>query len=288
MAKKFHNKKIKKQKYKNKYHYHDINKNTNIKNKNTKIKHPYTNKKISQKPNKHTEYKNEKIKIEEKMENNLEDTKFRILNEKLYKSSSEEALNYFKSNEEDFITYHKGFSTQANKWPANPNDMILKSLLLPKYKSKIIADIGCGEAKIAQKLVPMGYNVYSYDLVSMNKYVTVADMKHLPLNNKYCDIGIFCLSLMNKNFIPFVVEGNRILKINGKLLVAEITSRIVDMQKFLKIFEKYGFEVIKRKNIYDYFEMITFKKIKDCEILKKDEELEDTYDILKPCLYKKR
>ena len=288
MSKKFHNKKIKKQKYnKNKYH-HDINKNTNIKNKNTKIKHPYTNKKISLKPNKHTEYKNEKIKIEEKMENNLEDTKFRILNEKLYKSSSEEALNYFKSNKEDFITYHKGFSTQANKWPANPNDLILKSLLLPKYKSKIITDIGCGEAKIAQKLVPLGYNVYSYDLVSMNKYVTVADMKHLPLKNNYCDIGIFCLSLMNKNFIPFVVEGNRILKINGKLLVAEITSRIVDMQKFLKIFEKYGFEVIKRKNIYDYFEMITFKKIKDCEILKKDKELEDTYDILKPCLYKKR
>ena len=283
MGKKFHGKNNKKKIFQKNKNNPNINYNNEMKN----IKNNKRNKKFA-KNQKNKEYKNEIVKIEEKMENNLEDTKFRILNEKLYKSSSEEALNYFKSNEEDFITYHKGFSMQASKWPVNPNDMILKSLLLPKYKSKIIADIGCGEGKIAQKLVPIGYKVYSYDLVSMNKYVTVADMKNLPLNNKICDIGIFCLSLMNKNFIPFVVESNRILKINGKLLVAEITSRIVDMDKFIKIFEKYGFELIKKRNLQDYFELITFKKIKDCEISKKDEELDNTYDILKPCLYKKR
>ena len=277
MGKKFKKQKFKKQKFNNN--------NRNNANKKQKF---HNKKKNQDSKMKNIEYKNEIVKIEEKIENNLEDTKFRILNEKLYKSSSEEALNYFKLNEEDFITYHKGFSNQSKKWPTNPNNIILKSLLLPKYKSMIIADIGCGEAKIAQKLVPMGYKIYSYDLVSMNKYVTVADMKNLPLKNNYCDIGIFCLSLMNKNFIPFIAESNRILKINGKLLVAEITSRIVDMEKFLNVFKKYGFEVIKKKSINDYFEMITFKKIKDCKILKEDEELEDTYDILKPCLYKKR
>ena len=286
MSKKFSKNKFKKEKFKNKHNHNNknksqfFNKKQNYKNKDKKF---HENSKTNNpKP------KKEIIKIEEKIENNLEDTKFRILNEKLYKSSSKEAFDYFKSNTEDFITYHKGFSSQSKKWPVNPNNLILKILLLPKYKSKIIVDIGCGEAKLAQKLVPMGYTVYSYDLVSINKYVTVADMKNLPLNDKFCDIGIFCLSLMNKNFIPFVVESNRILKINGKLLVAEISSRIVDMKKFLNVFEKYGFEVIKRKNIHDYFDMITFKKIKNCKILKSDEELEDTYDILKPCLYKKR
>ena len=284
MGKKYKNKISKNKKFKKNHFFH---KSKAFINNNTKQRYHNKNK-FQENKSKKTENKKEIIKIEEKIENNLEDTKFRILNEKLYKSSSEEALNYFKSNEEDFIIYHKGFSSQSQKWPANPNNLILKSLSLEKYKSKIIADIGCGEAKIAQKLVPLGYKIYSYDLVSMNKYVTVADMQNLPLKNKFCDIGIFCLSLMNKNFIPFVVESNRILKINGKLLVAEITSRIVDMNKFLKIFEKYGFEVIKRKNIYDYFEMITFKKIRDCQITKEDKELEDTYDILKPCLYKKR
>ena len=60
------------------------------------------------------------------------------------------------------------------------------------------------------------------------------------------------------------------------------------MDKFLKIFEKYGFKVIKTRNLEDYFEMIIFKKIKNCEIFKKDKDLDNTYDILKPCLYKKR
>ena len=243
------------------------------------------NKKIEPKNNLN---KKKNQKIEQKIENNLEDTKFRILNEKLYKSSSKEAFEYFKSNEDDFITYHKGFSSQSKKWPINPNDLILKSLLLPKYKSQIIADIGCGEAKIAQKLVPMGYKVYSFDLVSLNEYVTVADMRRLPLEDKFCDIEIFCLSLMNKNFIYFIVEANRVLKMDGKLLVAEISSRIVDLQKFINIFQKYGFLVIKHKNINDYFEMVTFKKVKDCKISKKDKQLDNTYDILKPCLYKKR
>ena len=226
---------------KNKNNSHINNKNNNI---NKVIKNPKAN---------------EKIKLEEKILNNLEDTKFRILNEKLYNSSSEEALDYFKSNTEDFITYHKGFSSQAKKWPLNPNDLILKTLLLPKYKSITIADIGCGEANLAKKLGPLGYKIFSFDLVSLNDYVTVADMKNLPLDKNSIDLGIFCLSLMNKNFIPFIVEANRILKDNGKLIVAEIKSRIVDMDKFLKIFEKYGFKVIKTRNLEDYFEMIIFR-----------------------------
>ena len=282
MSKKYfqkNNKNSQKFKFLKKLHHKNHTQTEKKSNKNTKS---------SQNKNKPQTHNNNKYKLEEKIENNLEDTKFRILNEKLYKSSSKDALEYFQSNKEDFITYHKGFSTQAKKWPTNPNDIILKTLQLPKYKNMIIADIGCGEGKIAKKLVPQGYKIFSYDLVSMNEYVTVADMKNLPLNDKFCDVGIFCLSLMNKNFIPFIVESNRILKNGGKLLVAEISSRIVNMEKFVNIFKKYGFEEIKRKNINDYFLIMTFKKIKDSKIRKEDENLEDTYDILKPCLYKKR
>ena len=92
----------------------------------------------------------------------------------------------------------------------------------------------------------------------------------------------------SKAFEVFIVEANRILKKEGKLLVAEISSRIVEISKFLNVFEKYGFKLIKQRSLHDYFEMFTFKKVKDCLISLKDKELEDTYDILKPCLYKKR
>lgn len=202
--------------------------------------------------------------------------------------SNEEAKEYFKDNKEDFKIYHKGFSMQCEKWPIVPNDLILKTLKLEKYKNKIIADVGCGEAKLAQNLVPLGYKIYSFDLVSLNKFVTQCDMKKLPLKNKEVDIAIFCLSLMNKNFIPFIYEANRILKIKGKLLIAEISSRIINLKNFLDVFKQLNFKLFKQKNIENYFTILTFKKISDAKINKKLINKENTFDILKPCLYKKR
>ena len=268
-----------------KFHFHNSKKN----NPNNNIfKKNQDNKNNKNNPNNKPIKKSSKEILSSKISNSLDDAKFRLLNEKLYKSSSAEALNYFQSNLDDFITYHKGFSSQAKKWPSNPNNLILKSLLLPKYKKMAIADIGCGEGALAKNLIPLGYNIKSFDLVSLNDNVTVADMKNLPLENNSIDLAIYCLSLMNTNFIPFIAEANRIVKKEGKILVAEISSRIVEMNKFLNVFEKYGFKLIKQRNIHDYFDLFTFKKIKDCKISQKDQELEDTYDILKPCLYKKR
>ena len=223
-------------------------------------------------------------------DNDLTSAKFRILNEKLYTMSSKDAFDYFTANTDDFETYHKGFATQVQKWPMNPNDLIIKSLKQKKYKTKVIADIGCGEGKLGQTLLPLGYTVYSYDLVSMHPHVVCADMKNLPLDNHCVDVAVFCLSLMNKNFVPFVVEANRILKMKGRLVVAEITSRIVDKKEFVNVCEKVGFKLIKDVDLKGFFVVMTFKKIKEKNnnknimLMNKD----DTYDILKPCLYKKR
>ena len=95
MGKKLNKKKLKKKKF----HFHN---NNNFKNNNNKN---------NVKPIPKKEHK--KLIPTIKTSNALEDAKFRILNEKLYKSSSDEALSYFQSNSEDFITYHKGFSLQA-------------------------------------------------------------------------------------------------------------------------------------------------------------------------------
>ena len=113
-------------------------------------------------------------------------------------------------------------------------------------------------------------------------------MKNIPLKDKEIDIGIFCLSLMNKNFIPFIVEANRILKVKGKLLVAEINSRIVDLDKFILQFKLLKFKLIKKVNIKDFFTILTFKKIGDVSLSKDIEDKDNTFDILKPCIYKKR
>lgn len=82
--------------------------------------------------------KRENNKIQDKMNENLLSSKFRILNEKLYTISSEEAYEYFKENPEDFEVYHKGFEIQTKKWPVNPNEIILTELKKSKYKNKYI------------------------------------------------------------------------------------------------------------------------------------------------------
>lgn len=89
--------------------------------------------------------------------------------------------------------------------------MIIVDLsILPK--GSLIADIGCGDAKISKKLGNQ-FKVHSFDLVALNDCVTVADMTHLPLPSQSVDACVFCLSLMGTNiagnalFIMWIYES---------------------------------------------------------------------------------
>ena len=74
----------------------------------------------------------------------------------------------------------------------------------------MIADFGCGEAKLAQSLTN---KVYSFDFVAANDRVTKCDMKKVPLAAQTCDIVVFCLSLMGTNVTEFLCEAHRVLKL---------------------------------------------------------------------------
>jgi ribosomal RNA-processing protein 8 len=43
------------------------------------------------------------------------------------------------------------------------------------------------------------------------------------------DVGVFSLSLMGTNFPDFLLESNRVLKMHGVLMVAEVMSRFKDI-----------------------------------------------------------
>jgi ribosomal RNA-processing protein 8 len=82
------------------------------------------------------------------------------------------------------------------------------------------------------------------------------------------DICIFCLSLMGTNFPDFLREANRVLKPGGKLFVAEVLSRFVNVEKFT---EKYmpqysGFELLKLSKLEDFFYIMVYKKIEDARV----------------------
>ncbi|KAL2912547.1 25S rRNA (adenine645-N1)-methyltransferase [Polyrhizophydium stewartii] len=168
--------------------------------------------------------------MQAKMQRKLAGAKFRWINERLYTTSSADAVQMFSEQPELFEIYHSGFSSQVEDWPTNPVDVFLADLR-KKPPGTVIADMGCGEAKIAQTLHG-SMTVHSFDLVAGNDFITACDIAHVPLAASSCDVVVFCLSLMGTNFVDFLKEARRILKSGGELKIAEVVSRISDMDQF--------------------------------------------------------
>ncbi|EMC93305.1 hypothetical protein BAUCODRAFT_36990, partial [Baudoinia panamericana UAMH 10762] len=191
------------------------------------------------------------------MRQKLVSARFRHLNQTLYTAPSATALSLFAQNPEMFEDYHAGFRQQVSVWPENPLDSLIEvirnrgKVKLPKHndrkgKSKpsgneslqplprtqgicVIADLGCGDARLAQTLRPetskLNLKIQSFDLHSPSPLVTKADVSNLPLPDGAVDVAIFCLALMGTNWISFIEEAYRILHWKGELWIAEIKSR---------------------------------------------------------------
>ncbi|MCJ1255459.1 25S rRNA (adenine645-N1)-methyltransferase [Lignoscripta atroalba] len=108
----------------------------------------------------------------------------------------------------------------------------------PKTGSCTIADLGCGDAKLAQTLSTptstsppdvkrLNLHVHSFDLAAPSPLVTVADIRSLPLTDSSLDIAIFSLALMGTNWIEFVEEAWRVLRWRGECWISEVNSRFV-------------------------------------------------------------
>ena len=143
----------------------------------------------------------------------------------LYSSTSEQALEHFTQNKEDFELYHEGYRHQSAKWQSKPVDEVISYFLknATTYRGKVIADLGCGEGFIEDALTQHGFNpknMRSYDLVQTKPFIRVADIAHLPRKKATVDVCVFCLSLMGSNYLEFVREARRVLKDNGELIIS--------------------------------------------------------------------
>ncbi|CAJ0638913.1 3696_t:CDS:2 [Entrophospora sp. SA101] len=92
----------------------------------------------------------------------------------------------------------------VESWPKNPVDIFIE-YLKQKPKNLIVADLGCGEAKIAKEAPN---KILSFDFVAKNDKIIVCDIAKIL----FFDIVIFSLSLMGTNYIEFLKEAHRVLK----------------------------------------------------------------------------
>ena len=209
-------------------------------------------------------------KMQSAMRQKLVSARFRHLNQTLYTAPSKEAQDLFDQDPAMFEDYHAGFRQQVSVWPENPVDNFIAEIRrrgkmkhgkaqnhkkskangasqqsdvslqdpLPRTDGlSIMADLGCGDARLAKTLTDTGntksfhLKMHSFDLHSTSPLVTKADISSLPLKDKSVDVAIFCLALMGTNWISFIEEAHRILRWKGELWIAEIKSRFGRVSK---------------------------------------------------------
>jgi ribosomal RNA-processing protein 8 len=213
----------------------------------------------------------------------LEGARFRIINEKLYTSKGEDAFHAFQEDPTQFEVYHQGFREQCAYWPYNPLDGII-NWIKKGSKTAVIADMGCGDARLAAS-VPN--TVHSFDLVSLNSRVVACDIANVPLKNNSVDVVVYCLALMGTNIADFTREAHRILKVGGVIKIAEVRSRFdgegISIKKFYRFLKRAGFDLKE----HDTLELN--KMFFEVEGVKSDRQSIIAQDFTaKPCVYKKR
>ena len=198
---------------------------------------------------------------DDELSRKLAGARFRLLNEQLYSIKSGEAVSLFGEHPDLFSVYHRGFAEQVAKWPENPLNHYIA--LLRKHasaKKLVVADFGCGEGRLGLELKKAVRQVHSFDLVAQHPHVTACDMAHTPLKENSVDVAIFCLALMGTNWEDFVREANRVLKLNGQLLVTEVTSRIQDNKQFVAAVKQLGFNFVESNESNSHFVRFVFSK----------------------------
>ena len=173
---------------------------------------------------------------------------FTKLNQNINVANSSTNHQKFLKNPEVWHEYHRLYRQERENWTIIPFEYWIKRI--KKFSdSYLIADFGCGEAKLYDTF---GSRVLNFDHVSIGTHVQSCDMSNVSefIKDGHLAIAVFSLSLMGKNWSEYLQEASRCLGENGLLFISETTNslshRLSDLRNEIM---KNGFEIYKDDKI---------------------------------------
>ena len=160
------------------------------------------------------------------------------MNSRINHAPSSQTHQRFRDHPDEWECYHSVYREDRKSWPVIPYEEAIKWFKARPHM--VIGDFGCGEALLAANIEN---KVFSFDHVAINEQVTACDMCHTSLDDACLDAAVFSLSLMGSNFVDYLKEAHRCLKLDGHLWIAEPTSRIKDTEMFRDLLFRLGFDV---------------------------------------------
>jgi ribosomal RNA-processing protein 8 len=150
---------------------------------------------------------------------------------KRYKTMTSSNLHSeFATHPELWHEYHEISEANESSFPSDeiPRNVVIKMLDAEKTRrKKVVVDMGCGKAQIAQHYAnDARFTFKNYDHISFDaNLVESCDITSVPLEDNSVDVAILSLAMWGSNCNDYVHEAYRILETSGKLIIAEPTKR---------------------------------------------------------------
>jgi ribosomal RNA-processing protein 8 len=151
------------------------------------------------------------------------------LHQKYKTMKSSNLAEMFQTNPDLWHTYHETSENNEQSFDQSsiPRNRIISELNKVKtIRSKLVIDMGCGKAHIANHFATdRRFEFLNYDHISSSSTVTQGDISHLPLEDNCANYCILSLAMWGSNCQEYIIEAHRLLESNGRLFIIEPTKR---------------------------------------------------------------
>ena len=165
---------------------------------------------------------------------------FSQMNKSWSTSRSENTFKRLKNNQKEWFYYHDMYKKRREDWDEIPYIEIAQKI--KERPEWIVADMGCGENLLSKEVTN---KVHAFDYVAIDKDVTACDMSSIPLRDNEIDAIVFSLSLMGSNYLDYIKEASRVVKLYGNIFICEPKKKV---EKRLEVLKKEinstGFKIV--------------------------------------------